>query len=453
MMWKLPSISTSSQRPASRRPRVLFFAEAVTLAHVARPIVLAESLSSADYDVHLAWDDRYASLFPDLSITTHALHTIPSQQFLRALATGSPIYRYEELRQYVQQDAKLIEAIQPDVIVSDFRLSLSISAAKANVPHLALANAYWSPFAQTDYPMPDHPMNRFVGRCVAGWFFGKFRSKIFSRYAAPINRLHTEHGLPSLGNDLRYVYTHGDQTLYADLPTLSSIEALPDHHQFIGPVHWSPHMALPQWWNQLPQNKPVIYINLGSSGQSERLSSLLKALSALDVTVIAATAGTALPTNTASNVFLAKYLPGNAACERASLVICNGGSPATQQALLASKPVLGLPINLDQHMNMQMITRSGAGVSLLSERCKAAAIQETVKAMLADPVLTQTAKQLAQKMRSCDSSAAFKACLDRVLRIEAGNEPIKMNEGDATVSPWETKEELELAAAAIGDES
>ncbi len=455
MNWKItPKPNRAPQ--AARRPRVLFFAEAVTLAHVARPVTLAQSLDPRQYDVHLAWDDRYASLFPDLSLRTHALHSIPSQQFLRSLAAGRPIYRCEELRRYVRQDAKLIQAIEPDAIVGDFRLSLSISAIKAKVPYLAIANAYWSPFARTRhprYPMPDHPINRIVGRRLGGWLFNKIRPLIFSRYAAPINRLRVEHGLPSLGNDLRHVYTHGDQTLYADLPTLGNIEELPDHHHFIGPVHWSPRIALPRWWNDIPPEKPVIYVNLGSSGQPRRLPSLLGALGALDATIIAATAGAAPPTSMPANIHLAGYLPGDAACERASLIICNGGSPATQQALLAGKPALGLPGNLDQHLNMRQITRMGAGRSLLSEHCKPPMIQETVRSMLDDAVMSQTARQLAERMRASDSGAAFRKCLDRALGTCPANEPIRTEDGRDGVSPWETAEELQLAAAASGDES
>lgn len=435
-MWTTTSNPKPTAPRAAHRPRVLFFAEAVTLAHVARPVTLAQSLDPAKYDVHLAWDDRYASLFPSLPFTTHALRTIPSAQFLRALATGSPIYRYEELRDYVQHDQRLIEAVQPDLIVGDFRLSLSISAAKAKVPHVALANAYWSPFARTDYPMPDHPINRFVGRRIGGWLFGKIRPFVFARYAAPINRLRIEAGLPSLGTDLRNVYTHGDHTLYADVPTLSTIEALPDHHHFIGPVQWSPAVALPAWWNDIPHGKPLIYVNLGSSGQSKLLPVLLAALSTMDVQVIAATAGAPIPKSLPANIHIAPYLPGDVACELAALCINNGGSPATQQALAAGKPVIGLPSNLDQHLNMQAITRSGAGLSLLREHCTIGNIQESIHRLLREPLWTQNAQQLAQVMQAYDSRKLFRECIDRTLGIEPQPQTITPDEDAFSFSPF-----------------
>lgn len=46
---------------AARRRRILFVAEAVTLAHVVRPFALAQSLDPSRYEVHFACDPRYNS--------------------------------------------------------------------------------------------------------------------------------------------------------------------------------------------------------------------------------------------------------------------------------------------------------------------------------------------------------------------------------------------------------
>ena len=42
-----------------RVKRVLFFAEAVTLAHVARPVALAKGLDRSRFEVFMACDSRY----------------------------------------------------------------------------------------------------------------------------------------------------------------------------------------------------------------------------------------------------------------------------------------------------------------------------------------------------------------------------------------------------------
>jgi UDP:flavonoid glycosyltransferase YjiC (YdhE family) len=68
------------------------------------------------------------------------------------------------------------------------------------------------------------------------------------------------------------------------------------------------------------------------------------------------------------NVHIADYLPGEQAAQRSRLVICNGGSPTSQQALAAGVPVLGIAGNLDQYLNMAGVVRSGAGMLLRSDR-------------------------------------------------------------------------------------
>jgi UDP:flavonoid glycosyltransferase YjiC (YdhE family) len=50
----------------NQRPRILFFAEAVTIAHVARPMVLAQALDRSPYDVFFASDPRFSTLFGDV---------------------------------------------------------------------------------------------------------------------------------------------------------------------------------------------------------------------------------------------------------------------------------------------------------------------------------------------------------------------------------------------------
>src|SRR4051794_26135167 len=80
------------QSPPAGRMKVLFVAEAVTLAHVGRPITLAQGLDPALYDVHFACAPGYDFCFTDCAFTRWEINSIPSQQFLDALAQGKPVY-------------------------------------------------------------------------------------------------------------------------------------------------------------------------------------------------------------------------------------------------------------------------------------------------------------------------------------------------------------------------
>jgi len=396
------------------RHRILFFAEAVTLAHVARPMLLAQSLDAEKFDITVACDPRYQSLFSAPKIRQAPIKTIPGEQFLAALASGSPLYDQTTLREYIKEDLDVINQFKPQLIIGDFRLSLSISARIAGIPYISLSNIYWSPYAKQHYPVPDLLLTKIVGTTLGQLIFSMARPLAFALHTIPLNRLRKEFGLSHLGWNLPTTYTDADYTLYADIPGLIGTHTLPSNHQLIGPIIWSPRVELPDWWNQLPDNIPIIYITLGSSGRSELLPDILNTLSELPVVLIAATAGRIKTNNLAKNVYVADFLPGTESAKRSDLVICNGGSPSSQQALAEGTPVLGIASNLDQHLNMAAIEHAGAGVKLRSDQA-IKKLHKTVKTILETPRYKKNAQVLAAKYREYSAPERFNNLVKKVL--------------------------------------
>ena len=403
-------------RPADhRRPKVLFFAEAVTLAHVARPLTLARGLDPARYEVAFASAPRYEGFWGDLQPRVRPIRSISGAEFLDALARGNPLYSAATLRGYVEEDLEVIREVRPDVIVGDFRLSLSVSARLAGVPYLTITNAYWSPYARQRFPLPELPMVRRLGLPLARALFSAVRPLAFALHTIPLNRVRREYGLPSLGADLRRIYTDADLTLYADVPEMIPTFGLPPNHRYLGPILWSPEVATPRWWGEVIPDNPLIYVNLGSSGPAGLLPVVLDGLADLPVTVIAATLGRPLPRAAPENARTAEYLPGEAAAARARLVICNGGSPATHQALAVGVPILGIPSNMDQHLNLESVRRLGAGEWVRSDRASADALRAAARCILDDPQYAQEAARLAEIFTRYDAAARFLVILDELI--------------------------------------
>ncbi|MAT91602.1 MAG: glycosyl transferase family 1 [Halioglobus sp.] len=394
------------------RVRVLFIAEAVTLAHVARPAALAAALDPARYELHFAHCPRYRDLLGQLPGQEHTLESISPAQFNAALARGAPLYDLDTLDAYVAADRALLQRLRPDVVVGDFRLSLAVSARLAGVPHVALANACWSPYVRQRYPVPDLPLSRALGPRLAQPLFSLGRPLAFAAHCLPMRALCRRHGLPAPGLDLRRVYSAGDYTLYADLPGLYDMAPLPDTHRFIGPVAWSPAGVKPGWWDEVPADLPAVYVTPGSSGAADLLPPVLAALADLPLVALVATAGAALPHTLPRNVFAAPFLPGEDAARRAAVVVCNGGSPTTHQALARGRPVLGIPGNLDQHLNMRTLTRAGAGLALRAERLDAHAVAASLRRLLEQPRFGERAAQLAADMARCQGAQRFCQFMD-----------------------------------------
>lgn len=399
------------------RKKILFVAEAVTLAHLARPLALAAALEPARFTAQLACADGYEQLLAAGAPPRRRIHSIPPAQFLAALAAGRPVYEVATLRRYVEDDLRLFQQAKPDLVVGDFRLSLSISARRAGLPYVALSNAYWSPYVPQHYPLPDIPLARLRPLALAGAVFQLARPLAFALHARPLNRVRRQYGMASLGCDLRRVYTDADRTLYADAAELFPPRDMPASHSYLGPVAWSPPLAPPPWWAALPADVPLAYVTLGSSGQQRLLPLVLEALAPLPLLVAAATAGKAAPARPPANARIADYLPGGLAARRARLVICNGGSLSSQQALAAGVPVLGIAGNLDQFLNMQGIVAAGAGAVLRADRVDVAAVRGASERLLEEGGERAAAAAVAQVFQRYDAGARFDAVLREMLSM------------------------------------
>lgn len=396
------------------RKKILFMAEAVTLAHVGRMLTLAESLDPARYQVLLAADPRYAKVIGNPAVEMTTIQTVSSQHFFAALDGGKPIYNKQILIDYADEDLRLIDSFKPDAVVGDFRLSLAASARRAKVPYINVTNAYWSPYAKIRYIVPEIPLTRIVGVSVAQWLFNLAQPIAFALHAQPVNAMLKHFGLPTVARDLRHAYTAGDWTCYADSPELVPMHPLPANHRFIGPIHWSAPIPRPDWWEQIPQDKPVVYANLGSSGHGHLLPIVLAALADQPISVIAATAGRVHIASHADNIFLSEFINAEDACKRADLIICNGGSPSCYLALEHGKPSLSLPVNLDQYLNAELFGNAGVGRMLRSGRLTRNQIGDSVAHMLEQVALQQKTTMLSDKVRTehLRAGAVFHRILD-----------------------------------------
>ena len=360
------------------------------MAHVARPLALIRALRGSIYDTVLACDPRYASLVETERLELENLPSVPSSQFIAALSRGKPVYDLATLEGYVAADLSLIDRHRPDLVVGDFRLSLSVSARLAKVPYLALSNAYWSPDYSRSFPLPVLPMTRMLPLRAASFAFDLFGAMAMSQHCKPMNALRARHGLSALGNDLRRVYSDADHLLIPDVEQLFPLEAGAQPRSYLGPLFWSTTGPLPPWWGETtPPSLPTVFVSLGSSGAIQNLRVVLKALSSLPVRVLASTAGADLGMAVPENVRMAAYLPGDLTVSRSSLVICNGGSLSTQQALAAGVPVLAIPSNMDQFFNMRPIQERGAGRVIRADRLRTHEVQTCCMEMLSS---TETAR-------------------------------------------------------------
>lgn len=390
-----PDLDSGPWAMGAVKARVLFFAEGATLAHVARPFLLAEQLDAQDFEVCLARPADFAWLTATARFRVTDMWCLAGKVFGERLDRGQPLYDFQTLQRYVEDDLLLLEQFKPDVVVGDFRLSLAVSARLRSIPYITLCDAYWSPECSLPAPLPVLPFTRFTPIPIAEALFRRVAPQAFRAHAEPMERLRRHYGQPSLGHDLRSCYSDADLRLFANIAPLFPEVKGNDQAQFIGPIAWSPPAKEAE---RFEGGGPLVYVTMGSSGKVDALHSLIPILCDAGLQVVIATAGKTLPPGLASDtVRVFDYVSGEAMCKRAQLVVCNGGSPTTNQALLAGVPVLGIAQNMDQFFNMGAIERFGAGILVRADRASQAVLKSSVIKLLNQASYRARALKLAEQ--------------------------------------------------------
>lgn len=365
-----PVSTLEPSAPNTGKKTILFMPGSFSLAHVGRLISLATALPESKYFVVFACDKHSRRFIPTRFSFQPATYLNPDE-FRQRMEKGRPLIDAPLLRRQVEEDLQILRKTGADLVVGDFRPSLSVSARLSGVPYLNVFNAHWSPWAQETIKIsspPDHWFLNLLGRRLGLKLTNTLFPIIKAAHSRPFNRVRKEYGLPSLGNQLEEIYSDGDYTALADLPDLVPTPGAPETQRSIGPVIWEPDSALPSWWNDLPNDKPLIYVTLGSSGKTNCLPKILESLDSLPVVVAVATAGRTSVTPIPGKRYVADYLPGSLLCKRASVVVNNGGAGGVYQALAEGVPVLGVAANLDQCLVMNPVVRAGAGRLVLADQ-------------------------------------------------------------------------------------
>ena len=404
-------------KPGKRR-RILFVTENITLAQVVRLLALARRLPSDRYEVHFACGECEPWLFAGTALRRWPLYTVDGARALAALARGDRLYDVATLERYVTEELRLFEAVEPDLVIGDFRLSLAVSARLAGVRSASLINSYWSPYAVREgFPVPDHPIVRLVGVERAERYFPQALPRVFAHFAAPLNAVRRRHGLGPMS--LLEQLCFGDAVLHPDIPELCPVANAPSSHHFLGAVPWAPDVPLLPELVDGSSAQPLVYVTLGSSGDQSALAAVLAGLETLPIRGVLSTAGKPAPARVPGNFRVVDYVPGDLLAKQARFVVTNGGSSTGYQALAAGVPVLGIPSNLDQYLAMQAITRAGVGLQLRGASLRSEQVQRAASQLCDDTGLHSQAADLAQTFSGYDCHQLFQSWLERELALPA----------------------------------
>lgn len=396
----------------------LLFGEAVTLAHVGRPLAIASLLRQAGWQTTVATSAKYREMVERDGAAFFPITCVDQGAFQARLESGARVLHLPELMAAVREDLKLIDAVRPDIVVGDFRLSLFASARLSRVPYLNVSNAYWHPAVMRPVPLPEIPLRKFAGRGLGSILLRGVWPVASRIHAAPLIQLARHFGIPPPAPDVGTAYTESDCTLFCDLPSLYRGVPSSDRQRYVGPMSWSPGRPDgPDPWDSAEGNDNAarIYVSLGSSGSADTTNLVLDALTNQGFRLLVSRAGKVLSPRYGEVPWVQDFVDGDRACAQADLVVCNGGSPGAFQALTHGVPVLGMPRNMDQFLNMRVVEQSGAGQTCAVSTAPGS-LRATVIRMLSDPALRTSARLIAAEAKAFDALESLRDAVATVIR-------------------------------------
>ena len=346
--------------------RLLVIGDSISLAHVGRAMVAARLLQSAGCQVTFATGPAHQTLARQEGFEPRQIHCEPPEKAIAAIRRGSHIFDLETVERYVAADLELLEAVAPELVVADFRLSLNISCELARMPYWNILNGYMTHYYSTPQSPPrTFPLTRLLGQRLSRRFFPALKRQVLKYYAYNFNRARKRRGLKH-GGDMFRIMESPHANLIADLPEFIPCENLPSHFRYIGPLIWEPNIPEPEWLDRLDPQRPCVYVTMGSTGEGGAFRRVLAALAEADYQVLTTTGGQIedLP----AGVFAAKFAPGSSLARRSVATVCHGGSLTIYQSLREGTPVIAIPTFHDQEINAERLEATELGAALCPRR-------------------------------------------------------------------------------------
>ncbi|MEI8255520.1 MAG: glycosyltransferase, partial [Deltaproteobacteria bacterium] len=355
--------------------RVLIVAQP-TVGHVTALITIGRRLLASGADVRFALPFTRLPRIPLPSMIATALRLpkaveaaglrfVPLAPSLAQLAYGTAMpwtAGATELRlaarlitagsgSYVRQLEAELDREGADVIVADFGFVAGLFVAeRRRVPHVA--------FFHSGLPFPEGGEYPFTGGAV-------FSRSVDARIAPARRSL----GLPPAAPGFF------DRPYSPDLNLLATAPALEGRTTDYGPTtRWvGPCVdgrvetaSFPL--ERLRPDAVKVYLSLGTvfNGRADRFRAVIRGLTApgVQLVVSAGESFAALESMAGPDLLIFPWVPQLAVLRSVDFVVSHGGNNTVNEALMAGRPLLVLPIGGEQEANARRVERLGAGIRL-----------------------------------------------------------------------------------------
>ena len=298
------------------------------------------------------------------------------------------------------------------LLLGELNYAGPLVAEVTGIPWASYVLAPLSFFSAFDPPvLPPYPRLARADKAIPG--FGRVIRRVARfvsrKWPEPIYELRRELGLPRGANPL-FDAKHSPYLVLALFSRVLGVEQKdwPEHTRITGFCYYDAdagNQALPENLEKfLSEGPPPVVFTLGSAavlaaGKFYEVSAKAAIrLGIRAVLLIGTDPRNRLKTALPESIRVAEYAPYSALLSRSAMVVHQGGVGTTAQCLRAGKPMLIMPYSHDQPDNGRRMIRLKVARVMQRANYKPWRVTRKLKAMLADPLLPQQAKSVAQQL-------------------------------------------------------
>lgn len=295
-----------------------------------------------------------------------------------AIGLGDPrqsMYDDAEIRTYVAAEAEYFRANGITVAVTGFTVTTLLSSRLTGVRVITEhAGSFVPPvFEHRLLPAPTHPVDPRL-KNAPDWLARFLVNRTCNRttaYCGGFNRVAESlgvEGVPSLAALLL-----GDLSLVPEVPEVLGISAAElatwrpgkgyragSQLAAVGPLF--AHLDLPmpaKVQDFLDRPGPTIYLAMTSTAPTQVRTAIAE-LSRLDVRILVAGTIHDLGDLATDRIMIEGVLPSHLVMPQVDLAVTTGGQGSVQTAMACGTPLLGIPLHIEQDLNIALVERLGA---------------------------------------------------------------------------------------------
>lgn len=369
---------------------ILFLPYAHQLGTTFGLIELANIFSSLGDDIVFAGEGPYIKLAKTSGFKVIKLIEIPFKQYRKVIDSGNiNFHNKTTLGEHVKEELNLLKKLKPDLVITQGRTSTIIGCRILNIPYISLTVSFLTEYYDLPYEIPEtfslFPLTKIplLGQIMNNNAKRFVVSK--AKNAAKVyNVILRNYKMPPI-KSMYDAYAGEYLTLIPESRLLFPINNLAPKNKYIftGPLQNRTDIhPIPDWITKTKEKDgKFIYLSMGSSSDKlypymlGRLSSIFnKKENYSIITNSCNLLKKELPLP--NNVFLTNTAPARIMMQLADITICHGGKGTIYDSLLNRVPILGIPQQAEQELNLRRIKTLGLGDYILSTKIRNISDQE-----------------------------------------------------------------------------